>query len=180
MVGRWDSYWEGIFSGNMLVFGRVSNLSHVIRSTFRQTEVNKNALRSQALKKRKWWWWWWWCLSSLPGLPSYTGIFLWVGGQVVCECEGLEKCSMSFHLESIASTNLQFWEFKGTWRIILLGKWLGSSSFISHKQATWKGSHNPYVWGLTITMDAKYLKAGVILHLHPTLHFSGWQRGFGG
>ena len=64
------------------------------------------------------------------------------------ESEGLEKCSMSFRLESIASTNLQFWEFKGTWRIIPLGKWLGSSPFISHLGHEWKGSHNPYLGDL--------------------------------
>ena len=42
-----------------------------------------------------------------------------------------------------------------TWRIIPVSKWLGSPPFISHKNAIWKGnkgSHNPILSGLTITM----------------------------
>ena len=39
-----------------------------------------------------------------------------------------------------------------TWRIIPVSKWLGSPPFISHKKAIWKGSHNPILTGLRITM----------------------------
>ena len=33
------------------------------------------------------------------------------------------------------------------WRIIPFSKYLGSPPFISHKNAIWKGSHNPRSWG---------------------------------
>ncbi len=39
-----------------------------------------------------------------------------------------------------------------TWRIIPVTKWLGSPPFISHEKAVWKGSHNPILRGLTITI----------------------------
>ena len=41
--------------------------------------------------------------------------------------------------------------------------WLGSPPFASHKKAIWKGSHNPFLRGLTITMVINHLLTGMIL-----------------
>ncbi len=45
-----------------------------------------------------------------------------------------------------------------TWRIIPVSNWLGSHPFISHKKAICKGSHNPILRGLMITMVINHLR----------------------
>ena len=63
-----------------------------------------------------------------------------------------------FILVGLSAPKMLAPKIKGhTWRIIPFSKWLGSPPFISHKKAIWKGSHNPILRGLTITMVTKYL-----------------------
>ena len=44
-------------------------------------------------------------------------------------------------------------------------KWLGSPSFISHRKAIWKGSHNPILRRQALTMVANHLLKGMILQV---------------
>ena len=43
--------------------------------------------------------------------------------------------------------------------------WLGSPSFISHRKAIWKGSHNRILRGQAPTMVANHLLKGMILQV---------------
>ena len=51
------------------------------------------------------------------------------------------------------------------WRTIPFSKCLGSPPFISHETAIWKGSHNPILRGLTITVLTNHLLNGMVLQV---------------
>ena len=53
-----------------------------------------------------------------------------------------------------------------TWRIIPVSKWLVNPiCIVRHEKAIWKGSHNPILRGLTITMVIGHLLDGMILQV---------------